>query len=165
MKEEHIALLAGAAVLAGLILHHRLTQGDVLDGGALDPGGVMPLGPYPAPLPVTPAGPGVVAPPPVAPPAPPPLTAAQIAQGNADFNEDMAAGRQWQRDEFGRGVEDLKARVASGEVAVGSPQYVSTMDYLANLRGGVATKAEGFADLATAGLGSGRRGRARLRLV
>ena len=57
-------------------------------------------------------------------------------------------------------VESIMPGVA-GQIQAGSPDYVSARDYIANIKGGVATKEAELATLASSGLG-GRRPRLRL---
>jgi hypothetical protein len=93
-------------------------------------------------------------------------TPAQVAAENAAFDQSMAAAHAAQASDWAAGVAALQAKVASGAVQVGSDAYNSTMDYLANLRGGVAGKAAGYADLHAAGLaGSPSARRSRFRVV
>ena len=62
---------------------------------------------------------------------------------------------------YDRAVADLRSAVASGQIQAGSPDYASARDYIANIKGGVATKEAELATLASTGLG-GRRPRLRL---
>ncbi len=109
-----------------------------------------PVAPPPPPPPpaVTPPAPPVVVTPPAAPVVTPP--APPVAAGGTGL--DTAASAQWQKDEFASQAAQLAAKVASGQVQPGSAEYESAKDYIANLRGGVAQKGQGLADLAAMGL-------------
>lgn len=94
----------------------------------------------PAPAIVTPAAPAPV----VTPPAP------AVGQSNDEFNRVNAYARQLQTDLYDRATDDVKARVASGQLVKGSAEYQSNLEYLAN-RGGVANRETELAKLQAQG--------------
>lgn len=164
MRDETILMLAGGALLVGVILHRKFTApADQLDEGT---GGQWPWGPGGWVDDTPPIG-GPVSPPssatPVSPTPPigaPPAPSMTAAQQNTAFAAQEAQAHAQQQADYDQQVAELRARVASGAVTVGSPYYVSTLAYLANLRGGVATAEAELAKLHQAGL-AGARGRAR----
>lgn len=174
MTDEQILILAGGAVIVGLIVHRKLTDMGVI-GSADDgePGAGSTWSPAPLPY-YPPAGsttpplynPPAAAPPaPPPPPPPPPPVQQSAAEANAAFDAAMKVARAQQEADYQRQVAELRARVAAGEVVPGSDYYNSTLDYLANLRGGVATKDAEREALRQAGFAGGGRRRGHLRLV
>jgi hypothetical protein len=162
MRDSTLLLIAGGVIVAGLALRHQLdtaaAAAAAAPGRGLNPRPVF--GPAPAAGPtITPptppltvnspaaAPPAAATPPPAATPAP-----ATPAASNAAYEAQEAAARALQAQDFADQVAALKARVASGEVSPGSPYYESTLAYLANMRGGVATAAAERELLRAAGL-------------
>jgi hypothetical protein len=164
MRDETVLLLAGGALALGVIVHRKLAadaaalQGDDTAAAGSDwfeawstpaPGGAT----WPAPAaPAAPAAPGpvVASSPPTTAPAPTP------AETNAAYADQRAAAIALQQSDYEAQVAELRARVASGAVTVGSPYYDSTMAYLTNMRGGVATAAAELDKLHAAGLAGAR---------
>lgn len=167
LDDETLIILAGGAVIVGLVAYHRMRGGEIEPAVPLGPA----LSPYPL-YPISPAGPtAALSPTPLtpAPPTPaatstPPPASAPTAAQNQAFNDASAAAHAQQDADYAAGVADLKARVDRGEVQPGSAAYNSAVDYLANLRGGVATYDAERAQLRAEGL-AGRRRRVNLRLV
>jgi hypothetical protein len=167
MRDETLLVLAGGALVLGLVIRHRISAaagaaapaGLKAGASAANPVAYSPVSTIAPPTPpLTPPGapPAASTPPPAA--VPPPATpAATAAASNAAYEAQEAQAHQAQQDYYESAVADFKARVDRGEVAPGSPYYDSTVAYLANIRGGVATAAEERAKLRAAGLAGRRR--------
>lgn len=158
LDDETILILAGGALLVGLLVRHKIMSaaaGEPIPStasGYATPatGGATYQPPAGAATPTTPTTPTT-----------PPATNTADPAAEAAFWSDA---RAMQEDYYNQQVADLKARVASGALVPGTPDYESHLRYVANIRGGVATLDSELAKLAAQGL-SGPRGGRRLRLV